>query len=60
MNLYPDHIPYEITLNYNNGRAAVYGLIADTDGFSLVSRDSVSGYVPYEEAPYFPEEEYSW
>lgn len=60
MNLYPDHIPYEITMRYNNGRAAVYGLIADTDGFSLVSRDSVSGYVPYEEAPYFPEEDYSW
>ena len=48
MNLYPYEVPYEITLLYDNGRAAVFGLEIDMNGFTLMSWQGSALYIPYD------------
>ena len=56
MNLYWNQPPCEITLLYDNGRAAVLGLTLTADGFGLTFWEGGAGYVPYEEMPWEPAE----
>ena len=47
MNVYEDGVPYELTLLFDNGRAAVLGLGLTEEGFRLAFREGGAAYLPY-------------